>query len=85
MTVVVIGVAPNGNLLVEGYRQRILNREVRSLRVTGLVRPADIGPFNTVQSQYIGNFQVTYVGRGPESNYTNQGWGGRIINALWPY
>lgn len=85
MSVVVVGVMPNGNLMIEGVRQRVVSREVRMLRVTGIVRPADIGPNNTVQSQYIGNFSVFYEGRGPDTNYTNQGWGGRIFNAIWPF
>lgn len=85
MTVVVVGVMPNGNLLIEGFRQRVVSREVRVLRVTGIVRPADIGPWNTVQSQYIGNFSVIYEGRGPDSRSTNHNWGGRIMNVLWPF
>lgn len=85
MTVTVVAVLPNGNLVVEGLRQRTLNREVRTLRVTGVVRPADIGAQNTVQSQYIADFAVTYLGRGPESSYTNHGWWGRALNVLWPY
>jgi flagellar L-ring protein precursor FlgH len=85
MTVVVVGVLPNGNLLIEGYRQRVLNRETRTLLVKGIVRPADIGPYNTILSQYIANFTVSYLGRGPDTYFTNQGWGGRIMNVLWPY
>lgn len=85
MTVTVVGVLPNGNLVLEGYRRRTLSREMRVLRVTGIVRPADIGPFNTVQSQSIADFDVTYFGRGPESSFTNQGWWGRALNVIWPY
>ena len=85
MTVTVVGVLPNGNLIVEGYRQRVVTRETRTLRVTGIVRPADIGPLNTVQSQYIADFDVNYAGRGPESSFTNQGWWSRALNKLWPY
>lgn len=85
MTVTVVGVLPNGNLVLEGFRQRTLNREVRLLRVSGVVRPADIGPSNTVLSQYIADFNVNYAGRGPESAYTNQGFLGRALNVLWPY
>ena len=85
LSVVVVAVMPNGNIVVEGYRQRMIARELRTLRVAGVVRPADIGPFNTVQSQYIANLQINYSGRGPESSYTNQGWGGRIFNKLWPF
>jgi flagellar L-ring protein precursor FlgH len=85
MTVMVVDVLPNGNLIIEGYRRRVVSREMRMLKVTGVVRPADIGPFNQIQSQYIANFNVIYEGRGPETNYSNQGWGGRIFNVLWPF
>src|SRR5437868_2255205 len=69
ISVVVIGVMPNGNLIIEGYRKRVVAREVRILRVSGIVRPADIGAFNQVQSQYVANFEVNYAGRGPDTNY----------------
>jgi flagellar L-ring protein precursor FlgH len=85
LSVIVTAVLPNGNLVVEGYRQRMIAREMRTLRVMGIVRPADIGPFNSVQSQYLANLHISYEGRGPESSYMNQGWGGRIWNKLWPY
>jgi flagellar L-ring protein precursor FlgH len=85
MSVIVIAVLPNGNLVVEGYRQRVLNKETRMLLVKGIVRPADIGPYNTIQSQFIANFTVSYLGRGPDTYFTNQGWGARLLNVVWPY
>jgi flagellar L-ring protein precursor FlgH len=85
MSVVVVAVYPNGNLLVEGFRQRLVGRETRTLRLTGIVRPADIGPYNQIQSQYVANVRFAYIGRGQDSAYINNGWGGRIMNILWPY
>ena len=85
MTFVVIDVLPNGNLVVQGCRQRMITRELRTLRLTGIVRPADIGQNNVVQSHFIGNLYISYEGRGPESTATNQNWGGRIFNKIWPY
>lgn len=85
LSVLVIGVDPAGNLIIEGCRQRLIAREMRTLRVRGIVRPADIGPYNTVQSQFVANLYVSYDGRGPESTYTNQNWGGRIFNKIWPH
>jgi len=85
MSFVVVAVLPNGNLVVEGCRQRMITREMRTLRLRGIVRPADIGPYNILQSQYIANLTFSYEGRGPESSYTNQGWGGRLMNKLWPF
>jgi flagellar L-ring protein precursor FlgH len=85
MTVTVIDLLPNGNLIIEGYRRRVVNGEVRTLKVRGMVRSADIGPSNTVQSQFIADFEVSYVGRGGDTSATNHGWLGRMMNHLWPF
>ncbi len=85
MSVVVTEVLPNGNLVIEGYRQRRIAHEEKTIRVTGIVRPIDIGPDNIVQSQFIANFNAQYTGQGAESSYLNNGWLGRIVNTLWPY
>lgn len=85
MTVTVVAVLPNGNLVIEGTRRRVIQREVRTLLVRGVVRPADISAQNTVSSHFVAEFDVVYAGRGPESAYTNHGWWGRILNKLWPY
>jgi flagellar L-ring protein precursor FlgH len=85
MSFIVVNVLPNGNLVVEGSRTRVITREVRTLRLRGVVRPADIGASNTLQSQFIADLHILYEGRGPESAYTNQNWGGRIFNKLWPF
>src|SRR5205085_3248941 len=85
ITVTVVDVMPNGNLVIEGLRGRVVAGEQRVLRVTGIVRPADIGAQNTVQSQFISNFKISYLGRGPESNFVNQGYLGRVMNILWPF
>ena len=85
MSVIVVDVQPNGNLVIEGYRRRIVSKEERTLHVRGVVRPQDIGPNNTVQSQFIANFQVSYEGKGQESAYQDNGWLGKIMNVLWPF
>ena len=85
MTVTVIEVMPNGNLVIEGIRRRIVTGEERTLRVTGVVRPDDIGVDNVVQSQFIARFEVTYKGKGSESKFTNQGWLSKTLNHVWPF
>jgi flagellar L-ring protein FlgH len=85
ITVTVVDVMPNGNLVIEGLRGRVVAGEQRVLRVTGIVRPADIGAQNTVQSQFISNFKISYLGRGPESAFVNQGYLSRVMNILWPF
>jgi flagellar L-ring protein precursor FlgH len=85
VTCTVVAVQPNGNLVIEGYRQRVVSREVRTLRLCGVIRPMDIHFDNTISSTYVANFQIQYLGRGVETSFTNQGWLSRIMNRLWPY
>jgi len=85
MTVVVVAVMPNGNLVVEGYRKRVISGEMRLLRISGIVRAADVSEDNSVLSSRIANFVVAYEGKGPETSYTSNGWLGKIANVLWPF
>jgi flagellar L-ring protein precursor FlgH len=85
VTCTVVAVQPNGNLVIEGYRQRVVSREVRTLRLCGVIRPMDINYDNTIPSSYVANFQIQYLGRGVETNFTNQGWFSRLLNHFWPY
>jgi flagellar L-ring protein precursor FlgH len=85
MTVSIIDKLPNGNLVIEGHRTRFLAGEERTLRVTGIVRPTDIGAQNTIQSEFIANFQISYVGKGPDTTFTRYGWFGRAMNFIWPF
>jgi flagellar L-ring protein precursor FlgH len=85
MAVQVIQVLPNGNLVVEGFRTRVVQGEERTIRLSGIIRPIDIGINNTVQSQFIGNFTMEYFGKGIETSYTSNGWLGRLMNKVWPF
>jgi flagellar L-ring protein precursor FlgH len=85
ITVTVVDVQPNGNLVIEGFRSRIVAGERRELRITGIVRPADIGAQNTVESRFVANFRVSYLGHGPESKFVNQGWFSKMWNHIWPF
>lgn len=85
ITVTVTGVLPNGNLVVSGRRQVNIEGDARGLVVSGIVRPSDIRPDNTISSQSVSRFDMRYEGRGAESKFINQGWMGRAANLLWPF
>ncbi len=78
MSATVIDVLPNGNLVIEGYRSRVVGGEERVLRITGVVRPADVGVGNVVPSGAIANFRISYLGRGPATRTTKQGFLARL-------
>ena len=85
ITLTVVDVMQNGNLVLSGTRQIEVGRDQRSLNVTGIVRPIDISPDNTVHSRFLSDLCVSYAEQGPESRFTNQGWLSRITNRVWPF
>lgn len=74
LAVTVVDVMPNGNLVIEGYRSRVVSGEERVLRITGIVRPADVQVGNVIPSGSIANFRISYLGRGPATRTTKQGF-----------
>lgn len=85
ITVQVLDILPNGDLVVGGKRRRIVSGEVRTLVASGVVRPYDIRSDNTVESPSVANLEVAYQGKGSESSFSNQGWLGRLTNKIWPF
>ena len=60
----IVKVMDNGLLVVEGRRAVVVNDETQTLAFSGVVRPEDIGPDNTVRSALVADAEVTMVGKG---------------------
>lgn len=85
MSVVVLDVMPNGNLLVEGKRTLIVDGERKTIRLTGLVRRFDVAANNTVSSRFVANASIAYEGVGQLTRSTNRGWFSHLLDILWPF
>jgi len=64
MTARVSQVLPNGGLLVEASKDVQINSERQTITVRGVVRPADIDPTNSVQSNRLADLEVRVNGKG---------------------
>lgn len=72
VSVQVVGVEQDGAMQIAGVHELLINGERQKIRISGLVRPQDIGPDNTVWSGRIANAQLELAGRGVVSESQRQ-------------
>jgi len=82
---VVTDVLPNGNLVISGSQEVLVNAELRVLTITGIVRPSDIGAANTVSYERIAEARIAYGGRGRLTEVQQPGWGHQIVDNVLPF
>jgi flagellar L-ring protein precursor FlgH len=83
MTARITQVLPNGNFLIEGTRIVDVNGERQTTVLTGVIRPQDITPENTVFSYDIADAQISYKGRGSVNTAQRPGIFARFLNWLF--
>ena len=85
ITVTVIEVYPNGNLLVSGEKQVAINQGNEFIRFSGVVNPATVTTSNTVQSTQVADARIEYKGSGYINDNQVMGWLQRFFVALLPF
>jgi flagellar L-ring protein precursor FlgH len=86
LTVTVLEVQSNGNLIVQGDKTLKLNQGDEFVRVSGTVRRADIASDNTVTSDKVADAHISYSGKGVIDSANRMGWLARFFNSVFaPY
>lgn len=81
----VMRVLENGHLLVEGRRLVGVQGESQVLVVSGIIRPQDIQPDNTVRSAAMADAEVRIEGKGTVSDRQKPGLFQRVFDFLGLY
>jgi flagellar L-ring protein precursor FlgH len=85
ISVTVAEVYPNGTMLVRGEKLLTLNRGDENIRISGIVRDADITADNRVSSTRVANARITYAGKGEIARASKQGWLQRFFTMISPF
>jgi flagellar L-ring protein FlgH len=85
ITVTVIDVYPNGNLLVSGEKQLAIGHEQEYVRVSGVVNPTFVDAANSVASSSIADAHIEYKSSGQVSDGLVMGWLARFFLTAMPF
>lgn len=80
ITVEVIEVLANGNLVIRGEKWLTLNAGDEYIRLSGTIRPDDVSHDNTIASNRISNARIQYSGTGTNQDMQEPGFLARFFN-----
>jgi flagellar L-ring protein FlgH len=64
VTAEVTNVLPNGNLVITGRKEILVNSEKQIITVRGIVRPDDLSPVNSIPSDRVARMEILINGKG---------------------
>lgn len=86
LSVRVTHVMPNGNLILHGTKDIMVNSERQTVLVRGICRPQDLAPGNTIRSDRLAELEVRIHGKGVVEDAIKRPFIlYRILNGLLPF
>ncbi len=81
----VVKVLKNGNYFISGSREILIDDQKQLVQISGVIRPYDIDQNNRINSSQMSDAKILYKTEGDVDRATKQGWGTKIIQAVWPF
>lgn len=81
----VIQILPNGNMVLSGQQEILVNHEMRILTVSGVIRPEDISSENSVSYEQIAEARIRYGGEGTLSDVQYPKYGQDVYDTIMPF
>ena len=85
ITVTVVDVLPNGNLIVSGEKQVAINQGSEFIRFSGVINPSTITTSNSVNSSQVADARIEYKGNGYLAENQQPGWLARFFLNVLPF
>jgi len=83
ITATIAKVLPNGNLYIKGEKKIWINQGQENVLVSGVIRPIDVAPDNTIPSAKVASARISYGGKGAIADANAAGWLSRFFNSPW--
>ncbi len=83
ISVRVTEVTPSGQMLIQGERIIRTNQDTQTIKFTGIARPEDVQPDNTIQSGFIADARIEVTGKGPIDQTVRPGLLPRLLRFLF--
>lgn len=85
VSVKVVDVLPNGNMVVEGQLHTAFSGEKQDAVVRGTVRPDDVMANNTLYSYNIADATIQFMSKGTITDAQRKGWFTRVWDKVSPF
>jgi flagellar L-ring protein FlgH len=85
LTVTVTNVLPNGNLVVSGEKEMLINQGNEYVRFSGVVNPNTVAGDNSVLSTDVADAKIEYSAKGVIDEAETMGWLQRFFLNVAPW
>jgi flagellar L-ring protein precursor FlgH len=85
LSVIIEETYQNGNYYIKGSKEMLIDEQKQEIIISGVIRPYDISPDNSIKSSQIANLKVLYKKDGEEQSVMHQPWGTKLLKMLWPF
>ncbi len=81
----VIEILPNGNLVLEARTRIQTDEEVSNMKVTGICRPEDVSPANTILSHQLHDLKIEKINEGELKRTGEKGIIAKVLDAIFAF
>ncbi|WP_455755816.1 flagellar basal body L-ring protein FlgH [Sulfurimonas sp.] len=81
----IVKVLSNGNYFISGKREILIDEQKQIIQISGVIRPYDIDQYNKISSEQMSEAKIMYKTQGDVDRSTEQGWGTKIVQSVWPF
>ena len=78
-------ILPNGNMVINGRQEVLVNFEKRILQIDGVIRPEDITIDNTISYEKIAEARIVYGGEGHITDVQQPRYGQQLYDIVFPF